>query len=61
MFSPGVRVRAGASRWRGGFAALALGLLLSATVVRAEEWHEAYHAGQAGLLRRLAGKEGAIR
>ncbi|MEO7041385.1 MAG: DinB family protein [Gemmatimonadaceae bacterium] len=24
-------------------------------------WHQAYHAGQAGLLRRLAGKEGAIR
>lgn len=24
-------------------------------------WHQAYHAGQAGLLRRLVGKEGAIR
>lgn len=51
MFSPGVRVRAGASRWRGGSAVLALGLLLSATVVRAEEWHEAYHAGLQALAR----------
>ena len=25
------------------------------------QFHEAYHAGQTGLLRRLAGKEGAIR
>ena len=24
-------------------------------------WHQAYHVGQTGLLRRLAGKEGAIR
>lgn len=24
-------------------------------------WHQAYHAGQTGVLRRLAGKEGAIR
>jgi len=24
-------------------------------------WHQAYHAGQTGLLRRLAGKDGAIR
>jgi uncharacterized damage-inducible protein DinB len=25
------------------------------------QFHEAYHIGQAGLLRRLAGKDGAIR
>jgi len=25
------------------------------------QFHEAYHAGQVGLLRRLAGKEGALR
>jgi uncharacterized damage-inducible protein DinB len=24
-------------------------------------WHQAYHAGQTGVLRRMAGKEGAIR
>jgi hypothetical protein len=24
-------------------------------------WHQAYHAGQTGILRRMAGKEGAIR
>ena len=24
-------------------------------------WHQAYHAGQTGILRRLAGREGAIR
>jgi uncharacterized damage-inducible protein DinB len=24
-------------------------------------WHQAYHAGQTGVLRRIAGKEGAIR
>jgi DinB superfamily len=31
------------------------------TLLMTIAWHQAYHVGQTGLLRRLAGKEGAIR
>ena len=31
------------------------------TLLTTVMWHQAYHTGQTGVLRRIAGKEGAIR
>lgn len=55
------RIRAGLDRMTDAKLAEPAGKETVGEALAFLQFHEAYHVGQAGLLRRLAGKEGAIR